>query len=63
MCLNKIKKPPVWGVQGRYKDCRATHDDDDDDDESYSLSRKRFRSTTRKFLDSMTIARFYLSPK
>jgi hypothetical protein len=27
-CLNKIKKPPVWGGQGPYKDCRATDDDD-----------------------------------
>jgi hypothetical protein len=25
-------KPPVWGGQGPYKDCRATDDDDDDDD-------------------------------
>jgi hypothetical protein len=32
-CLNKITKPPVWGGQGPYKDCRATDDDDDDDDD------------------------------
>jgi hypothetical protein len=23
-CLNEITKPPVWGGQGPYKDCRAT---------------------------------------
>jgi hypothetical protein len=31
-CRNKITKPPVWGGQGPYKDCRVTNDDDDDDD-------------------------------
>jgi hypothetical protein len=30
-CSHKITKPPVWGGQGPYKDCRATDDDDDDD--------------------------------
>jgi hypothetical protein len=29
MCLNTITKPPVWGGQGPYKDCRATDNDDD----------------------------------
>jgi hypothetical protein len=29
-------KPPVWGGQGPYKDCRAIDDDDDDDDDSWT---------------------------
>jgi hypothetical protein len=30
-CLSKITKPPVWGGQCPYKDCRATDDDNDND--------------------------------
>jgi hypothetical protein len=26
-CLKNITKPPVWGSQGPYKDCRAAADD------------------------------------
>jgi hypothetical protein len=32
-CLNKITKPPEWGGQGPYKDCRAIDDDDEDHDD------------------------------
>jgi hypothetical protein len=35
MYLNKIMKPPVWGGQGLYKDCRATDEDDDDDEQPF----------------------------
>jgi hypothetical protein len=28
-CLNQITKPPVWGGQGPYEDCRATDEDDE----------------------------------
>jgi hypothetical protein len=32
-------KPPVWGGQGPYKDCRATDDDDDDEMEGMECIR------------------------
>jgi hypothetical protein len=44
-CLNKITKPPVWGGQGPYKDCRAT-DDNGDDDESNMQSLMALHSHT-----------------
>jgi hypothetical protein len=41
-------KPPVWGVQGPYKDCRATDDDNDDDD-----VRKKFKPGVINLFQSM----------
>jgi hypothetical protein len=32
-CFHKITKPPAWGGQGPYKNCRATDKDDGDGEE------------------------------